>query len=125
MSFLSFLTGNSKSVDKVIDAGINGMDKLVFTDEEKADYNRALQKLSLKFVELTANESTAQSISRRMICLPVVYSWLACIFMNIAAGFFDKEIAALTQAVTVLETPAFVAIGFYCARHIAASIKGK
>ncbi len=120
MSVWGFLSGNSKSVEKVVDAGISGLDKLVFTDEERADYHAKLQKLHLQFVQISANESTTQSISRRLICLPVVYSWLAMIFMNVwfeVWGF--GEVKSITFAISQMSVPALAAIGFYVGRHLA------
>ena len=119
MAIFSFLTGNTKSVEKVVDAGISGLDKLFFTDEEKADYNHKLQSLHLEFVKIAANESTAQSISRRMICLPVVYVWLLLTLASVVAELFALPTVALTHAVEAMSLPSLTAIGFYCGRHIA------
>tara|TARA_R110002153_G_scaffold144219_1_gene295375 strand:- start:155 stop:538 length:384 start_codon:yes stop_codon:yes gene_type:complete len=119
MALFSFLSGNTKSVDKVVDAGISGLDKLFFTEEEKADYNNKLQKLHLEFVKIAANESTAQSISRRMICLPVVYVWLLLTVGSVVAELFSLPTEAIKHAVEVMSLPALTAIGFYCGRHIA------
>ena len=125
MGILSFLTGNTSAVEKVVDAGISGLDKLVFTEEEKADYHRELQKLHLKFVEISASESTAQSISRRLICLPVVYSWLAMIFLNAGFTVFlpDLNSDILMQSISYMNTPALASIGFYTGRHIVSELR--
>lgn len=119
MNLWGFLSGNSKSVEKVVDAGIAGIDKLVFTDEEKAEYHAKLQKLHLQFVQIAANESTTQSISRRLICLPVIYSWLILIFMNVwfeVWGF--SEVKSITLAIEQMSVPALASIGFYVGRHL-------
>lgn len=124
MGILSFLAGNSKSVEKVVDAGVSGIDKLIFTEEEKADYHRELQKLHLKFVEISANESTAQSVSRRLICLPVVYSWLVMIFASVGLDLYGIDSEAAKNAVENMALPALAAIGFYVGRHLVANNKG-
>jgi len=125
MAIFSFLTGNTKSVEKVVDAGISGLDKLFFTDEEKADYNQKLQSLHLEFVKIAANESTAQSISRRMICLPVVYVWLLLTLASVVAELFALPTVALTHAVEAMSLPSLTAIGFYCGRHIVSNLGKK
>ena len=125
MAIFSFLTGNTKSVEKVVDAGISGLDKLFFTDEEKADYNQKLQSLHLEFVKIAANESTAQSISRRMICLPVVYVWLLLTLSSVVAELFALPTVALTHAVEAMSLPSLTAIGFYCGRHLVANLGKK
>ena len=125
MAIFSFLTGNTKSVEKVVDAGFSGLDKLFFTDEEKADYNQKLQSLHLEFVKIAANESTAQSISRRMICLPVVYVWLLLTLSSVVAELFALPTVALTHAVEAMSLPSLTAIGFYCGRHIVSNLGKK
>ena len=96
-----------------------------FTDEEKADYNQKLQSLHLEFVKIAANESTAQSISRRMICLPVVYVWLLLTLSSVVAELFALPTVALTHAVEAMSLPSLTAIGFYCGRHIASNLGNK
>ncbi len=127
MGWFSWLTGNSKSVEKVVDAGISGIDKLFFTDEEKADYNRKLQEMHLEFVKISANESTAQSISRRMICLPVVYLWLILIVTSTALAVFmpELDITPITYAIDQMNMPALASIGFYVGRHMVTDFGGK
>lgn len=127
MGILGFLTGNAKSVEKVIDAGISGIDKLIFTDEEKADYNQKLQSMHLEFVRISASESTAQSISRRLICLPVVYVWLILVLTSTIAAVFNIQIDAesLSNNINTMSTPALAAIGFYVGRHMIGGLKSK
>ena len=123
MGLFSILAGSSKSVDKIVDAGINGIDAMFYTDEEKAQHKAKMQELYFKFVEISANESTTQSVSRRMICLPVVYVWLALIIVNVIASVFAPAVDTQTISDTIkqMNTPALAAIGFYVGRHLAAS----
>lgn len=122
MGILSFLSGNSKSVEKVVDAGINGVDALFYTEEEKAQHRMKMQELYHKYVEIAASESTVQSISRRMICLPVVYVWLALIMLNCGLTVFmpELDVSSIDKAIGYMNTPALAAIGFYVGRHLAA-----
>lgn len=125
MGVFSFLAGNSNAVEKVVSAGISGIDKLVFTEEEKADYHKKLQDLHLEFVKIAATESTAQSISRRLICMPVVYLWLALIVVNVGCEVFTgNAYATIAAAIQQMNMPALAAIGFYVGRHML-SDKGK
>jgi hypothetical protein len=110
--------GGTKAAEKVIDAGVNGIDALFFTEEEKAEYNKKLQDLHLEMIKITANESTAQSISRRMICLPVVYSWLAMIFLNVGTSIAGHDFPAIGEAIEAMAYPALAAIGFYVGKHM-------
>ena len=124
MGILGFLTGNTKTANKVIDAGISGLDKLVFTDEEKADYNHKLQQLHLQFVKVAASETTAQSISRRLICLPVIYVWLLLIVADVVFDVLGMgPFESIGEAIEQMNVPALAAIGFYVGRHIASGFK--
>jgi hypothetical protein len=66
----AFLSGLLSS-DKIIDAGIAGADKLIFTSEEKADVQAAADALRLKFVEA----SLPMEVSRRFISVVVTVLW--------------------------------------------------
>ena len=127
MGLFSILAGSSKSVDKIVDAGINGVDAMFYTDEEKAQHKAKMQELYFKFVEISANESTTQSVSRRMICMPVVYVWLALIIANVCASLFAPALdtATISDTIKQMNTPALAAIGFYVGRHLATSFNSK
>lgn len=119
MGILSFMAGNSSAASKVLDAGIAGIDKLVLTDEERLDFNRKTQETYLEIVRITATESTAQSISRRMICLPVVYTWLILVVLSALLSVIGAESAeAVGDAVDTMSIPALASIGFYVGRHM-------
>lgn len=118
MGLFGFLAGNTRSVEKVVDYGAKGIDAVFYTAEEKAEYNKRMSEIYLKFVEAAANESTAQSISRRMICLPVVYLWLLAIIAGVALEIFGVHLTSLDAAIINLTLPASGAIGFYVGRHI-------
>ena len=128
MSFFGFLTGGSKAASKVLDAGIDGLDKLYETTEEKSDFRLKIQGIHLRLVEITANESTASSISRRLICLPVVYVWLILVLaklVGIFTGMSAEALAAIQAEIVSVGPAALTAIGFYCGRHIVANWKDK
>ncbi len=42
MGWLSFLTGESKTAEKVVDGAISGIDAMFFTAEEKAVANQKI-----------------------------------------------------------------------------------
>ena len=119
MGILSILTGNSKAASKILDASISGIDKLVLTEEEKLDYRKDTQKMYLEFVKISASESTAQSVSRRLICLPVVYVWLILVVAHTVLSVIGVEGAeSIAATVQTMNVPALAAIGFYVGRHM-------
>tara|TARA_R110001632_G_scaffold3822_1_gene16755 strand:+ start:320 stop:682 length:363 start_codon:yes stop_codon:yes gene_type:complete len=64
MGILSSLFGS----DSVIDAGINGIDALVFTDEEKST-------AKMKFLKLYEPYKIAQRWLMLFVCVPYVSLW--------------------------------------------------
>lgn len=79
MGLASFLFGGSKAADKAMDLasssikGVgNWIDNRTFTDQEKSVANADAVKLHLKLVELTANENSTRSITRRIMAWAVV-----------------------------------------------------
>lgn len=75
MSWFSFL-GGQKATEKALDTVstavhgvIDGVDKLIFTDEERSEASQRITDTWLKAVEATANESSARSITRRVLAV--------------------------------------------------------
>lgn len=64
MGIISKLFGS----DSVIDAGINGIDALVFTDEEKST-------AKMKFLKLYEPYKIAQRWLMMFVCIPYVMLW--------------------------------------------------
>ena len=86
MGLFSWLTGNKKTVDKVVDGAISGIDKLFYTNEERADAKKEIAKGVSKFVENTLDENTARSKTRRVIAIMIMGVFLLLILA--AAGVY-------------------------------------
>lgn len=126
MGVANFLFGKSSTASRVIELGASGLDKLNFSEQERAQYHIELQKLHLNAIEHAASESTAQSISRRMICLPVVYLWLFFIVIHVVRDLFGFGASeAIALVIDELGIAALAAIGFYVGRHIVQPVKPK
>jgi len=68
IEFLKGLLSN----DKIIDAGVNAGDKMVFTNEEKSDAQNEADKLRLEHIRQTMPAER----TRRFIAIAVVCAWL-------------------------------------------------
>lgn len=71
----TFITGTTKGMDiasKATDSLISGIDKMVFTQEEKFDAWKDVAATHLAILKETASESTTRSITRRMLALILV-----------------------------------------------------
>ena len=85
---------------KVINAGISGIDKAIYSAEEKADYH-------LKF--LSAYEPF--KLAQRVIAFSFVIPFIA--FGSFGLAFNNEEI--VTKAIDMFGTPVAIIVGFYFA----------
>ena len=79
MGILSALFGNSKNGEKAVDAAIDGVDAMFYTDEERAEGKFRLLELKMKFMESTA----AYKVARRYLAVIVGITWAG--YMALAA----------------------------------------
>lgn len=76
MSFWGRLFGSDNATDKVIDHVSNGMDKLVYTSEEKADDNaKSVTEARQMIIEWLKN-TQGQNLARRLLALMIASVWL-------------------------------------------------
>ena len=70
------LFGNSDNAKKVVDTaadGIyNGLDKIIFTDEEKSDARQKGVDTFLSFVKLAYDDNSHRSVTRRWLAWSIV-----------------------------------------------------
>ena len=69
---LSFLANSTKTAEteagkSIVDGLISGIDKIVYTDEEKAEARQKDLETILKFWEVVSRENTEQSKARRIL----------------------------------------------------------
>jgi hypothetical protein len=69
MKLTSWLFGASNAADKILDAGINGIDKLVYTEEEKAEARKELLAHWIKLQETLGEETTVRGVTRRILAV--------------------------------------------------------
>lgn len=100
MGLIAWLSGKNtadKTLDlanKAADGLTNGLDKIWYTEEEKAetalkrlDVGVKFADLHLKLVEATANESTTRSITRRIVAIFIMI--MTCVMMlSIAVSYY-------------------------------------
>lgn len=83
MSFIDWFKAGPEAATKVLDAGIKGIDALVFTDEEKT---AARQKMVDSWIDLQKSlgeETSIRGVTRRALAFAVVIPWLT---MNVSAA---------------------------------------
>lgn len=117
MSLLSSIFGNSDTANKVAEGIYNGVDKLVFTDEEKADASREGFKLWIEYQKATQ----PQNIARRLIALLIVSVWAVLVLVAAFVYPLSPDYSAyLLELLWKAVMPSIVVIiSFYFYKRIA------
>lgn len=96
MSFLSGLFSSTSVIDKTTDALISSGDKLVYTDEEKADMKLKLGEFHIKLLTAYEPFKIAQRILAIWFSLLFGISFLIALFLAING----KDITAVLETVS-------------------------
>jgi hypothetical protein len=91
MSFISKIFTNGVDINKALDIVSKGADKLVFTQEERADLNKETTEGLSQFIKDTASENTARSITRRYVAILVIVVYLLISLVIIAIGIWSTQ----------------------------------
>lgn len=86
MSFWGKLFGTDKALTAVIDGVSSGLDKLVYTDEEKADAAARERSEARQMVVGWMAATQGQNLARRLIALAITGVWLLDIVLAQVAG---------------------------------------
>ena len=82
IDLLGRMFGSEKAIEKTIDTVSNGLDKLYYSDEEKAN-DAAKSRTEARGMLIKWMESTqGQTLTRRTIAFAVIYSWLTGILLS-------------------------------------------
>ena len=100
MGWLSFLNSGTKAAENATDIGktltdgvVKGIDALVFTDEEKAQYSAKSGELYLKFWETFGKENSDQSKARRELAKATFHVYFFLILSGAVVYRFDQSYA--------------------------------
>lgn len=135
MSFLGRLFGTDEATGKVIDHVSSGLDKMFYTDEEKADEARQARREGQAFIIEWLKSTTGSRLARRVIALMMVAVWLllylAALGLQIAAVWVDagepyRASAALIYANIEQMTGAVMLIlaFYFAAPHMGPVVEG-
>lgn len=115
MNFFGRLFGSDTVINKAADGIYNGIDKALFTNEERASHFLNLLKAYEPF-------KLAQRFLALVVAIPYVVTWLLCAAMLVFAGFADpsygeqvalaaKELGTLNN--DTLGVPVSLVLAFY------------
>lgn len=86
MSFFGKLFGSEKALSGIVDGVSSGLDKLVYTDEEKADAAAANRSEARQMVVQWMTATQGQNLSRRLIALAITGTWLGMYLTSVLCG---------------------------------------
>lgn len=86
--------------DKFVDGAMSGIDKLFYTDEEKADSRKEAAKMYLAHQKLILGENTARSITRRYLAVMIIGVFLSGLIFAVGIWKYSQEWAKFTLEVT-------------------------
>jgi hypothetical protein len=124
MSFIKRLFASPKIVETTVESAIKGIDKVFYTDEEKAE---ARQK-ALNLYEKMWLAAVPSALSRRLIACTVTFTWaFVIVFMLAAAALDNYDLArfAFDLLETVIINPFSIIVGFYFLTNVVQAVKGK
>jgi len=137
-SFIKSLFGtnenNSKVVERAADGIYNGLDKLIYTEEEKADAFQKGREAFLEFVKITHDQNSIRSVTRRWLAFLVIAPVMLFFVMSGLTkfvGIFVSNSVQYTEAADflfklVVEMSPWAAgiLAFYFGSHILSKLPG-
>lgn len=121
MGLLDKLFGSDKQLDKLTTGAVNGLDKIFFTQEEKAEANQKLSEWYLKYLQATQ----PQNLARRLIAMVVVALWALLILIGVLLFRLDPGWSAFVFSTldNIVNNPFMIIVGFYFLTHAVRAYK--
>lgn len=98
-SFFGKLFGTEKALGGIVDGVTNGLDALVYTDEEKAGDAAKDRSEARKMIVQWMASTQGQNLARRLIALAITGTWLGMYLLSVVAGMvavFTNSSGAVT-----------------------------
>lgn len=123
--FLGKLFGTEKALSGIVDGVTNGLDKLVYTDEEKANDAAKDRTEARQMVVQWMTATQGQNLARRLIALSITGVWLfqyvaaqAFGFISVWSSIPDKWVEsakAMTSGAAEMNSAVMLILAFYFA----------
>lgn len=127
-SFIKGLFGSSKNQETLVETaakGIyNGLDALVFTDEEKAQFRKEQMDTVLEFSKIAYDQNSIRSITRRWLAFLVAFPTMALILSAAIINPFNAEYSRFLFEVAGTLVPWMGGVlVFYFGPHLLSKLK--
>lgn len=105
MSFWGKLFGTEKALNGIVDGVTNGLDKLIYTDEERADAAAKDRSEARQMVVGWMAATQGQNLARRLIALAITGTWLGMYLVSVLCGMIAvfTNNAGVVTAVKITE----------------------
>lgn len=99
----------------VFDTVSRGVDKLAFTDQERATMNAQLAEKLAEYAKDSLSESTTRSQTRRFVSIAVVTVYLLLVLLTVVLALMGKSDQYVNQLVTdsTLTTGFIMVLAFF------------
>lgn len=129
MGILGRIFSKPINPDKVIDFTTGALDRINFSNQERADYNLKLAEALAEYTQKTLDESSDKSITRRYIAVLFIAIYMAIVIGTIIMAAIDLELAksVIDIADNYYLTTAFIMVlaFFYGGYYISGIVKQK
>ena len=99
--------GTDKALNSVVDGAVNGIDKLFYTDEEKAEDAAKAKQQAVQHILMWLETTKGQNLARRLIALSIVFTWLFQYWMAMMFNFAAIWVDTATKDQLVLSSDLF------------------
>ena len=127
MNILKWFASGPEAAGKVLDAGIKGIDALVYTDEEKAVARQQLSNTWLDLQKALGEETTVRAVARRVIALLFIVPY---VIMTMTAAALYPFLPEYSKFLIELANGQFgwvvlTVVGFYFGPYMVGKILNK
>lgn len=102
MSIFGKIFASEKAIDKSIDAVVNGLDKLVYTSEEKAEATAKARTEAQGILIDWLKNSSGQNLARRWLAMAITSTWLGQYLGGMAFALVSVFVRNIEEANRVL-----------------------
>ena len=119
---LGAIFGSADTTQELVKGAVLGIDKMIFTKEEKAEASAQLAAWWLKYLAATQ----PQNLARRLIALVIVLLWALLVIAGVAVWKLDPAFSAFIFSTldNIVNAPFLMIMGFYFAAHIVRTWQG-
>ena len=127
MGILSTIFGTPTAVSTIADtvkSGVGMLDNAFFTEQERSAMALESGKLWLEIQKTTASENSIRSITRRIIAVSIVGTYLLSFFAVIGLALYKQELADIVMKYVSQFELAYLTMGVCSFYFVFYGIKG-